>query len=144
MREKRILVTAIPILLLTLAVGAALYLGFLNNQAPASSNAGTETPATFNLAGGKLVIDITDTENSDFEVRAKFNSDDGNIEATLIEPNVSMTMVGHNMGRTPVAMMRHADGMERKRPFFYGRAMALPDRIRQRNCPSGPDRTMRK
>lgn len=118
MREKRILVTAIPILLLTLAVGAALYFGFRNNQPPASSNAATETPATFNLAGGKLVVDITEAENSGFEIRAKFNSDDGSIEATLIEPNVSMTMVGHSMGRTPVQMMRHADGTWKGRGRF--------------------------
>ncbi|WP_071796148.1 hypothetical protein [Natronohydrobacter thiooxidans] len=118
MREKRILVTAIPMLLLALSVGAALYFGFLNNQAPASSNAGTETPATFHLAGGKLVIDITDAENSGFEISAKFNSVDGSIEATLIEPNVSMAMVGHSMGRTPVQMMRHADGTWKGRGRF--------------------------
>lgn len=118
MREKRILVTAIAMLLLALAVGAALYFGFRNNQPPASSNAATETPATFNLAGGKLVVDITEAENSGFEISAKFNSDDGSIEATLIEPNVSMTMPGHNMGRTPVAMMRHADGTWKGRGRF--------------------------
>ncbi len=64
------------------------------------------------------MIDIADAENSGFEIRAKFHSDDGSTDSTLIEPNVSMTMPGHNMGRSPVPMMRHADGTWKGRGRF--------------------------
>lgn len=118
MRVKRLLVTAISTLFLVFAVGGALYLGFLNNQGLISSNAATETPASFDLAAGHLVVDITDTEGNGFEISAKSYSDDESVDATMIEPNVSMTMPSHNMGRSPVPMMRHADGTWKGRGRF--------------------------
>jgi hypothetical protein len=110
MQSKRLIVTAISIALLVVAVGTSLLLGFANNRGVVASNASSETPAAFDLPGGRLVIDLANAQGSAFEITAKFESDDGSNDATLIEPNVSMTMVGHNMGRSLIPMYRQSDG----------------------------------
>lgn len=110
MQSNRFKVTAVSIALLVVAVGTSLYLGFLNNQGNAGSNASIETPAAFDLSGGRLVIDLTGTEGSAFEITVKFESDDGSNDATFIAPNVSTTMIGHNMGRSLIPMYRRSDG----------------------------------
>lgn len=110
MQSNRLIVTAISIALLVVAVGTSLYLGFSNNRGLAASNGSIETPAAFHLPGGHLVIDLADAEGSALEITVKFESDDGSNDATLIAPNVSMTMVGHNMGRSLIPMYRQSSG----------------------------------
>ncbi len=110
MQSNRFVLTVGSIALLLIAVGISIYLGFLNNQGSLGSNASAAMPAAFDLTGGRLVIDLTDADGSAFGITAKFESDDDSNDATLIQPNVSMTMIGHNMGRTLVPMLRRSDG----------------------------------
>jgi len=103
-------IIAIPLLVIGLPVGMFLFVGlsgdrsFTNRTNPGqlADDAGSEA--------GRIQLEIEDGQAGSFRITAtiadKVTSDD----ETLIEPDVSKTMVGHNMGRTLIPMSRRADG----------------------------------
>lgn len=110
MQPRRSGLIAVSLVLLLMAVGASLTFGYLNNRSVARSDSAAQTPASFDFPGGRLLVTVADREVGAFEIAARFESDDGSNDATLIEPNVSMTMPGHTMGRSLIRMYRRSDG----------------------------------
>lgn len=101
---------AIPLALLAATAGAFMFFGLTGSQGAGTSANSTETTATANVAGGRLMLAVRPKQEREFEIISLFESDDGDTDATLLQPSVSMTMIGHDMGRAPVPMFRRSDG----------------------------------
>lgn len=106
MRTLRVALLAIPLALVAATVAAFLVFGLSGEREPGS----TGSARAVDVAGGRLLVAVEDGQAYAFEITVRFESDEGSNDATLIQPSVSMTMVGHDMGRTPVRMLRRSDG----------------------------------
>ena len=110
MRALRAGVIAIPLVIVAAIVGAFLTFGLSANRDHRDSPTASQAFMSREVAGGRLTVAVEDGQARAFEIIARFESDDGSDDATLIQPGVSMTMVGHDMGRTPVPVFRRSDG----------------------------------
>lgn len=110
MRALRAGVIAIPLVIVAAIIGAFLTFGLSANRDHRDSPTASQAFMSREVAGGRLTVAVEDGQARAFEIIAKFESDDGSDDATLIQPGVSMTMVGHDMGRTSVPMFRRSDG----------------------------------
>lgn len=109
---------AIPLALVAATAGAFLFFGLTAIQEAGPSTNATETTATANVAGGRLVLAVHPKQEREFEIFSHVESGDGDTDATLIEPNISMTMIGHDMGRSLIPMYRQSDGTWRGEGSF--------------------------
>lgn len=110
MRALRAGVIAIPLVLVAAIVGAFLIFGLSANRDHRDSLTASQAFMSRDEAAGRLTVAVEDGLARAFEITVKFESDDGSDDATFIQPAVSMTMVGHDMGRTPVPVFRRSDG----------------------------------
>lgn len=110
MRAFRAGVIAIPFVLVAVTVGAFLIFGLSGNRNHLASSNAAQAFISRDVAGGRLMVAVEDGQARAFEITTRFESEDGSNDATLIQPNVSMTMVGHDMGRRSVPMFRRSDG----------------------------------
>lgn len=110
MRAFRAGLIAIPLALVGATVGAFLVFGLTADRDHLDSSNAAQAFLLRDVAGGRLTVTVEDGQARAFEITARFESDEGRDDATLIQPGVSMTMVGHEMGRTPVRMFRRSDG----------------------------------
>ena len=110
MRLFRTGLIAVPLVLVAGTVGAFMIFGLTANRDHIGSPNAAETFVAGDVAGGRLLVAVEDGQAYAFDITVWFESNDGSNDATLIPPSVSMTMVGHDMGRTPVQMFRRSDG----------------------------------
>ena len=110
MKTLRTVMIAIPLVLLAATVGAFPIFGLSGGRDVATSTDSAETTVARNISDGRLLITVRPGQEGAFEIVSRLERDDGGNDATLIQPSVSMTMIGHDMGRTPIPMYRRSDG----------------------------------
>lgn len=103
-------IIAIPLLVIGLPVGMFLFVGLSGDPIVTNrTNPGQSTDDAGSEAG-RIRMEIEDGQAGNFRITATIAGKVTNDDETLIEPDVSKTMVGHNMGRTLIPMSRQADG----------------------------------
>ncbi|WP_210880331.1 hypothetical protein [Roseovarius autotrophicus] len=103
-------IIAIPFIVVVATIGTFLIFGLSGNREQTESPSAAEITVARDIAGGRLMVAVEDGQARAFEITSRFESDDGRNDATFVQPTVSMTMIGHDMGRTPVQMFRQSDG----------------------------------
>lgn len=110
MRVLRTGMIAIPLVVVAATVGAFLNFGLSGNRDQMDSPSAAEITVSRDVGGGRLLVAVENGPARAFEITSRFESDDGSNDATLIQPSVSMAMIGHDMGRTSVPLLRRSDG----------------------------------
>lgn len=110
MRLFRSALIAIPLALIAATVGTFIFFGLTGSQEGKNSAISVETTASAKVAGVRLILAVRSKQEHEFAFTLQFENDDGTIDATHLQPSVSKTMIGHDMGRAPVPMLRRSDG----------------------------------
>lgn len=110
MQTLRAWMIAVPLTVVVAVVGALVFIVTPGEQDGAGATSSAGTTVAWDLDGGRFLFEVQDGPGRAFEVTSRFESDSGSDHATLIQPSVSMTMVGHQMGRTTIPLSRRSDG----------------------------------
>jgi hypothetical protein len=104
------LIIAIPLVLLAGGVGSFIYFGLTGSQGAGTAADFAQTTTARDVEGGRFVVTVRPQRGLEYAISARFESDNLGSDAALVQPTASMTMIDHDMGRTPISMSRRPDG----------------------------------
>lgn len=104
-------VIAVPLLVIGLPVGMFLFVGLSGDRSVTNRTNPDQLADDADSEAGRIQLEIEDEQAGRFTIIATIAGKVASDDETLIEPDVSKTMVGHNMGRMLIPMSRRSDGV---------------------------------